>query len=68
MPDQPVAELGKNEKGKMMITRLTLRPKVVFSGEAIPTPDAVDEIHRKAKENCFIGNSLLSPVVLESRY
>ncbi|HHW76987.1 MAG TPA: OsmC family peroxiredoxin [Xanthomonadaceae bacterium] len=66
--DEPLAELGKNEKGKMMVARLTLRPKVVFGGETVPDPDAVRELHRKAKENCFIGNSLLSPVMLDPRF
>ncbi len=66
--DEPLAELGKNEKGKMMVESLTLRPKVVFGGETIPDADAVWELHRKAKENCFIGNSLLSTVVLEPRF
>ncbi len=66
--DEPVAELGKNEQGKTMVSRLVLRPKVRFGGERIPGTDAVLELHRKAKENCFIGNSLLSPVVLEPRF
>lgn len=66
--DEPLAELGKNDKGKMMVSRLTLRPRAVFSGETIPDPDAVWELHRKAKENCFIGNSLLSSVILEPRF
>lgn len=66
--DEPTAELGKNEKGKTMVSRLVLRPKVVFGGETMPDPDTVAELHRKAKENCFIGNSLLSPVALEPRF
>ncbi|HPF58656.1 MAG TPA: OsmC family protein [Candidatus Competibacteraceae bacterium] len=63
--DQPVAELGKNEKGKIMISRLILRPRVVFGGDAVPGAEALMDLHRKAKENCFIHNSLLSQVVLE---
>lgn len=66
--DEPSAELGKNEKGKMMVASLTLRPKVVFGGETIPDADAVWDLHRKSKENCFIGNSLLSRVNLEPRF
>lgn len=65
--DEPVAELGKNEKGKMVVSRLTLRPKVTFSGDTMPSAEALKEMHRKAKENCFIGNSLLSEVILEPR-
>ncbi|MCB1777508.1 MAG: OsmC family protein [Candidatus Competibacteraceae bacterium] len=63
--DQPTAELGKNEKGKIMVSRLTLRPRVVFSGDTIPSTEALMDLHRKAKENCFIGNSLLSELILE---
>lgn len=66
--DIPVAELGKNAKGKMMVASLTLKPRVVFSGETQPDADAVRELHRKAKENCFIGNSLLSDMAVEPRF
>ena len=66
--DEPLAELGKNSQGKMMVSRLTLRPLVVFSGATIPTTDVVLELHRKAKENCFIGNSLLSEMSVEPRF
>ena len=66
--DEPLAELGKNAQGKMMVSRLTLRPLVVFSGATIPDADAVRELHRKAKENCFIGNSLLSEMRVEPRF
>ncbi|MFO7641446.1 MAG: OsmC family protein [Candidatus Competibacteraceae bacterium] len=66
--DAPSAELGKNDQGKTMVSRLVLRPKIAFGGDRIPDADAVLELHRKAKENCFIGNSLLSPIDLEPRF
>ena len=66
--DEPVAELGKNEKGKLMVARMTLRPRVTFSGATVPDEDAVRELHKKAKENCFVGNSVLSQVTLEPRF
>ena len=65
--DEPIAELGKNAQGKMMVARLTLRPRVVFSGTTIPDADTVHALHRKAKENCFVGNSLLSEMRVEPR-
>jgi organic hydroperoxide reductase OsmC/OhrA len=34
----------------------------------MPDADTVQELHRKAKENCFVGNSLLSEMVLEPRF
>ncbi|MDS4029750.1 MAG: OsmC family protein [Candidatus Contendobacter sp.] len=66
--DEPTAELGKNEKGKVMVARMTLRPQVTFGGATIPDEDTVRQLHRKAKENCFVGNSLLSQVALEPRF
>ena len=66
--DEPVAELGKNEKGKLMVARMTLRPRVTFSGATLPDEYAVRELHKKAKENCFVGNSVLSQVTLEPRF
>ena len=65
--DEPVAEVGKNVHGKMMVSQITLRPKVTFSGAA-PDSKVVMDLHRKATENCFIGNSLLTPVALEPRF
>ena len=65
--DDPRAELGKNEKGKMMIAQITLRPRVTFGGTVHPDAAALLELHRKAKENCFVGNSLLTRVLLEPR-
>jgi organic hydroperoxide reductase OsmC/OhrA len=66
--DEPVAELGKNDQGKMMVARMALRPLATFSGAVIPDENAVRELHRKAKENCFVNNSLLSQVTLEPRF
>jgi len=66
--DEPLAELGKNEKGRVIVARLTLRPRVVFSGAPLPDAHTVQELHRKAKENCFIANSLLSEMIVEPRF
>lgn len=66
--DEPVAELGKNEKGKMMVAKIILRPKATFNSAPIPDAEVVQALHRKAKENCFIGNSLLSQIILEPRF
>jgi len=51
-----------------MVSRLILRPKVTFGGDAAADVDTILNLHRKAKENCFIGNSLLSEIILEPRF
>jgi organic hydroperoxide reductase OsmC/OhrA len=65
--DEASGELGKNARGKQMIARITLRPSVTFSGPRIPDADALRDLHRKAKDSCFVSNSLLTEVVLEPR-
>ena len=65
--DEAAAELGKNPEGKMMVSKITLRPRVMFAGDNAPDPEALAELHRKAKASCFIGNSLLTQVTIEPR-
>jgi len=54
--------LAKNEEGKLAMTEVTLRPKVSFSGETIPSRAQVDELHHLAHEKCFIANSVKTKI------
>lgn len=63
--DSASGELAKNEKGRLAITAITLRPKVVFSGSNIPDAEKLKQLHHKAHENCFIANSVLANVTVE---
>jgi organic hydroperoxide reductase OsmC/OhrA len=58
--------MEKGADGKMRITRITLRPKIVWSGDP-PDQAQIDELHHKSHEACFIANSITSEVVVESR-
>jgi organic hydroperoxide reductase OsmC/OhrA len=62
--DDPVAILEKDPSGKMGVTRIYLRPKVAFGGQA-PTPEKLLSMHEKAHEACFIANALKCEIVLE---
>ena len=42
----------------------TLRPRVRWEGDP-PTPEAIQELHRRAHELCFISNSVDFPVGVE---
>ena len=50
---------------KTWISKVTLRPRVTFSGKA-PTPEEHEALHHKAHERCFIANSVKSEVVVEA--
>lgn len=59
--------LDKNAEGKMAITRITLRPKALFSGEKQPTAEELAKLHERAHANCFIGSSIRADVAVEPR-
>ena len=63
--DDAVGVMEKNADGKLAITRVTLRPKIAFSGEA-PDAATLDELHHKAHEACFIASSVKCEVLVES--
>ena len=45
-------------------TSATLRPTVRWAGDP-PDPDAIEELHRRSHELCFIANSVEFPVEVE---
>ena len=57
--------LEKNAEGKMAITRITLRPKVVFGADKVPTAEELAKLHERAHANCFIGSSIRAEVTVE---
>lgn len=62
--DHAVGVLGKGEDGKMMVTTVTLHPRVTFSGEQ-PAQDVIQSLHNQAHDQCFIGHSVKTKVLVE---
>jgi organic hydroperoxide reductase OsmC/OhrA len=65
--DEAEGEMERNAEGKLAMTRVTLRPKVDFSGEKIPTREEVERLHHRAHQECFIASSVKSDVRIEPR-
>ncbi|QYJ79764.1 OsmC family protein [Shewanella acanthi] len=63
--DDATAELGKNEAGKLAVTKMVLTPKVVFADGIEVSDDVLEKIHEKAHANCFIANSLATEVQIK---
>ena len=63
--DEAFGLMEKDSRGKMAITRITLRPRIEFSGEKIPTQDELLSLHHLAHAECYIANSLKSEIVVE---
>lgn len=57
--------MTKNAAGKLWVSQVTLRPKVKFAEDKGPTSEALDALHHKAHEECFIANSVKSEVRCE---
>ena len=64
--DQAVGFLDKNDKGKLAITRVILRPRIAFGGTTVPTPQEIAELHEQAHHGCFIANSVTTVVTIEA--
>lgn len=65
--DEAVGVLEKNAEGRLAITRVTLRPTVVWSNGANPSPEEVNKMHHDAHAGCFIANSVKTEVVVEAQ-
>jgi organic hydroperoxide reductase OsmC/OhrA len=62
--DEAVGHLEKNAAGKMAITRVQLRPRIVFGGPKQPSAEDLDALHDKAHRECFIANSVTTDVTV----
>jgi organic hydroperoxide reductase OsmC/OhrA len=63
--DDAVGVMTKNSRGKLFVSKVTLRPRVAFSGAKQPSAADLAELHHHAHEECYIANSVLAEVVVE---
>ena len=62
--DAAEGEMGKGADGRVMITRITLRPEVAFAGRQ-PSEAELTDLHHRAHDSCFIANSLKTDIFVE---
>ena len=63
--DEADGVLEKRSDGKIAMTRVTLRPRVSWSGDA-PDEAAIADLHHRSHEACFIANSVNTEVTVQS--
>lgn len=61
--DHAVGYLEKNGEGKLWLSRVELRPRIVFSG-SVPDSAKIQSLHEKSHHNCFIANSVKTEVTV----
>lgn len=64
--DEASGLLARDDRGRMSITAVTLRPAVDFEGAA-PDAAALGDLHHRAHEACYIANSIRAAVTVEPR-
>jgi len=62
--DDASGTMARNAEGRMAITVITLRPAVRFAGTP-PSTEALQHLHHKAHEECYIANSVKAEVRCE---
>jgi organic hydroperoxide reductase OsmC/OhrA len=62
--DEAEGTLEAGADGRQQMTRVTLRPRIDWTGLA-PTATELADLHHRAHEECFIANSVKSEVVIE---
>lgn len=60
--DTAHAQMGKNPKGQMSVTRIDLTPVVTFDDGFTVTPEKMAEMQDRAHRYCFIANTLADSV------
>lgn len=63
--DDAVGLMGQNAAGRTAMLSVTLRPRVAFSGERLPSREEQRALHHRAHEECFIANSVTTDVRCE---
>ena len=62
--DDAVGEMTETD-GKQWITKITLDPRIEWSGDPRPTSEEIAHMHHEAHEVCYIANSIKSEVVVK---
>lgn len=63
--DDAVGEMTTSEAGRQWISKITLDPQIVWSGDKVPTAEELAALHHEAHEICYIANSIKSEIVIK---
>jgi organic hydroperoxide reductase OsmC/OhrA len=63
--DEAEGVMDRIDTGRFWISKVTLRPKIVFSGGKVPDEIDLSRLHHDAHEFCFIANSVKTEVIVD---
>jgi organic hydroperoxide reductase OsmC/OhrA len=65
--DLAFGEMTPNASRVPWVSRIVLRPLIVYSGDKRPSPEEETNLHHAAHAQCFIAASIKTEVTVESR-
>lgn len=65
---EAVGTLAKNAEGKMAMTEVILKPSIKFHENNIPDAAVLDELFKKAHDQCFISSSVKTKVTVQAEH
>ncbi len=57
------ARWARTEPARLYVAKVTLTPRIVFSGDKRPSEADIAALHHKSHEECFIANSVKTEIV-----
>lgn len=60
--DNAEGVLAKDVEGKLAMTEVTLKPRIKFGDDNIPSQIQIEELHHQAHEKCFLANSVKTKI------
>ena len=63
--DNAEGVMEKDSQGRLAMTRVTLRPRIVYDGERMPSAADVAAMHGEAHHECYIANSVKTAISVE---
>jgi organic hydroperoxide reductase OsmC/OhrA len=65
--DRAIGVMGKTGDGREWMSKVTLRPHIVFEGDKRPTSADVEALHHEAHAACYIANSVKTEILIEGK-
>ena len=66
--DEAVGWMGHNDKGKLYVSRIMLRPRVTFADGTQPSEGELDALHHRAHGECYIASTIRAEINIEPKH
>jgi organic hydroperoxide reductase OsmC/OhrA len=64
--DEAIGFMTPNEHRRLAITRVVLKPRIVFAAGHEPDAATLAELHHESHEQCFIANSVKTEITVDA--